>query len=186
LHRSSDSDIHGETVNKSNFPHFVLALLPSGAAAFFVSQDYGSVLTMLLGPKSAHEEITRQSMLDVQALLAAQGITSLSRFESQENLASNPKLRGYFSGDAEFFIIQGVYCSDLPRGNCRVNLFNFWKKDRKKSWSFNPSVNVLHFIRNTIDQKYLESAYQTCTDAQKNLERLTIETFKTFRLRKAW
>ena len=65
------------------------------------------MLTMLLGPKSAHEEITRQSMLDVQALLAAQGITSLSRFESQENLASNPKLRGYFSGDAEFFIIQG-------------------------------------------------------------------------------
>ena len=73
------------------------------------------MLTMLLGPKSAHEEITRQSMLDVQALLAAQGITSLSRFESQENLASNPKLRGYFSGDAEFFIIQGVYWSDSQR-----------------------------------------------------------------------
>ena len=102
-------------LTKAIFLILVLALLPSGAAAFFVSQDYGSVLTMLLGPKSAHEEITRQSMLDVQALLAAQGITSLSRFESQENLASNPKLRGYFSGDAEFFIIQGVYWSDSQR-----------------------------------------------------------------------
>ena len=44
---------------------------------------------------------------------------------------------------------------------------------------------MLHFIRNTIDQKYLESAYQTCTDAQKNLERLTIETFKTFKIAKS-
>ncbi len=42
-------------------------------------------------------------MLDLQDLLTAQGITNLSRFEFQENLASNPKLRGYFSGDAEFF-----------------------------------------------------------------------------------
>ena len=92
-------------LTKAIFLILVLALLPSRATAFFVSQDYGSVLTMSLGPKSAHEEITRQSKLDVQALLAAQGITSLSRFESQENLASNPKLRGYSSGDAEFFII---------------------------------------------------------------------------------
>ncbi len=60
---------------------------------------------MSLSPKSAHEEITRQSMLNLQDLLIAQGITNLSRFESQENLASNPKLRGYSSGDAEFFII---------------------------------------------------------------------------------
>ena len=44
-------------------------------------------------------------MLDLQDLLTAQGITNLSRFEFQENLASNPKLRGYFSGDAEFFFI---------------------------------------------------------------------------------
>ncbi len=116
-------------LTKANLHILVLALLPSGAAAFFVSRDYGSVLSMSLGPKSAHEEITRQSMLNLQDLLIAQGITNLSRFESQENLASNPKLRGYFSGDAEFFIFQGVYCSDLPRGNCRVNLFDFWKKD---------------------------------------------------------
>ena len=92
-------------LTKAIFLILVLALLPSGAAAFFVSQDYGSVLTMSLGPKSAHEEITRQSMLNLQDLLIAQGITNLSRFESQENLASNPKLRGYSSGDAEFFII---------------------------------------------------------------------------------
>ena len=44
-------------------------------------------------------------MLDVQDLLTAQGITNQDRFESQENSTSNLKLRRYFSGDAEFFII---------------------------------------------------------------------------------
>ncbi len=44
-------------------------------------------------------------MLDVQDLLTAQGITNQDRFESQENLTSNPKLRWYISGNAEFFTI---------------------------------------------------------------------------------
>jgi len=102
-------------LTKANFLILVLALLPRGAAAFFVSQDYGSVLTMSLGPKSAHEEITRQSMLDVQALLTAQVITSLSRFESQENLASNPKLRGNLAATPSFLSSRGsiaVTCSE--------------------------------------------------------------------------
>ena len=120
-------------LTKAIFLILVLALLPSGAAAFFVSQDYGSVLTMSLGPKSAHEEITRQSMLDVQALLAAQGITSLSYFESQENLASNPKLRGYFSGGAEFLSSRGSIAVTCPEAIVGLTSFIFGKRIEKRA-----------------------------------------------------
>jgi len=89
-------------LTKANLPILVLALLPSGAAAFFVSRDFGSLFSVFLGSIFVHEEITRQSILDVQDLLTAQGVTNLGRFESQENLSSNPKLRRIFSGGAEF------------------------------------------------------------------------------------
>lgn len=90
-------------LTKANLPILVLALLPSGAAAFFVSRDFGSLFSVFLGSIFVHEEITRQSILDVQDLLTAQGVTNLGRIESQENLSSIPKLRRIFSGGAEFF-----------------------------------------------------------------------------------
>src|SRR3989344_5651852 len=128
---------------------------------------------------SGHEEITRQGLLALGALLKQDG---------NEILISAPKIAGGFDPDfsnmigntAIEMIVRANYRTDMPRGTYPDYLQpmnEYWRFTESADWN-NPKAQDLHFLRNYLSDTSLASAYDTCHSARGRILQLSADAVK--------
>lgn len=129
---------------------------------------------------SGHEEITRQALNNtlkrIKNLDPENSLFDLS--ELQFNLKAEPRgLQGY---KAKNLVISGNFASDFPKQATTVNLAEFWKNPKISDFE-NADNQVLHFLRNYIDDRTLASAQETCLNAQSNIQYVASQAVELYR-----
>lgn len=128
---------------------------------------------------SGHEEITRQALNNVSKKIKDIDPTN-SLFElSDLSFDLKPEPKGLFGYKSKNMIIHGNFSSDFPKQTTVLNLADFWKDNTISEYE-SPSTQVIHFLRNYKDPVTLDSAYNTCQVARKNIKYITSEAIKAW------
>ncbi len=138
---------------------------------------------IVTGVTSGHEEITRQSLVLLDKYFKSKNI-NLDNLSPEILTEKEVSFIGASGLTTENAIIRGNYATDLPFN--LVEYFNLpnWYHDYKGSWTNNPSVQVLHFLRNIDDGDILVSQRKTCETARANIIKSSVDGLNLWHLGK--
>lgn len=127
---------------------------------------------------SGHEEITRQALNNISKKIKDTPAAALFEL-SDLNFNLQPEPQGLFGYKAKNMVILGNFASDFPNQASAISLTQFWN-DRSMGDFESPKYQVIHFLKNYKGQMILDSAYNTCVLARRNIKHVVESAIKAW------